>query len=109
VISGELLTGRDSELGIIRRALSGAGNHSGVVIAGAAGVGKTWLAREVLRRAEVSGERTNWIVGTESAHALPLGAFIGSLGEAMSDPLTNVRRVINSFVATASGSCSGGS
>jgi hypothetical protein len=99
VISGELLTGRDSELGIIRRALSGAGNHSGVVIAGAAGVGKTWLAREVLRRAEVSGERTNWIVGTESAHALPLGAFIGSLGEAMSDPLTNVRRVINSFVA----------
>jgi DNA-binding CsgD family transcriptional regulator len=99
VISAEPLTGRDSELGVIRRALSGAGNHSGVVIAGAAGVGKTWLAREVLRRAEASGERTTWIVGTESAHALPLGAFIGSLGEAMSDPLTNVRRVINSFVA----------
>jgi ATP/maltotriose-dependent transcriptional regulator MalT len=99
VISGELLTGRDGELGIIRRALSGAGNRSGVVIAGAAGVGKTWLAREVLRRAEAAGERTKWIVGTESAHALPLGAFIGSLGEAMSDPLTNVRRVINSYVA----------
>jgi DNA-binding CsgD family transcriptional regulator len=99
VISGDLLTGRDSELEIIRRALSGTGNHSGVVIAGAAGVGKTWLAREVLRRAEGSGERTNWIVGTESAHELPLGAFIGSLGDAMSDPLTNVRRVINSFVA----------
>jgi DNA-binding CsgD family transcriptional regulator len=98
VISGELLTGRDGELGIIRRALSGTGNHSGVLIAGAAGVGKTWLAREVLRRAEASGERTNWIVGTQSAYALPLGAFIGSLGEAMSDPLTNVRRVINSFV-----------
>jgi DNA-binding CsgD family transcriptional regulator len=99
VISAELLTGRDSELGIIRRALSGAGNHSGVLIAGAAGVGKTWLAREVLRRAKASGERTQWIVGTDSAHALPLGAFIGSLGEAMSDPLTNVRRVISSFVA----------
>ncbi|HET7075617.1 MAG TPA: AAA family ATPase, partial [Mycobacterium sp.] len=99
MISGELLTGRDGELGIIRRALSGAGNRSGVVIAGAAGVGKTWLAREVLRRAEAAGERTKWIVGTESAHALPLGAFIGSLGEAMSDPLTNVRRVINSYVA----------
>jgi DNA-binding CsgD family transcriptional regulator len=99
VISGELLTGRGSELGIIRRALSGAGNHSGVVIAGAAGVGKTWLVREALRRAESSGERTNWIVGTESARALPLGAFIGSLGEAMSDSLTDVRRVINSFVA----------
>jgi DNA-binding CsgD family transcriptional regulator/tetratricopeptide (TPR) repeat protein len=99
VIGGELLTGRDSELGIIRRALSGAGNHSGVVVAGAAGVGKTWLAHEVLRRAAASGERTKWIVGTNSAHALPLGAFIGSLGEAMSDSLTDVRRVINSFVA----------
>ncbi|MCV7382067.1 LuxR family transcriptional regulator [Mycobacterium alsense] len=99
MISGELLTGRDSELGTIRRALGGSGNHSGVVIAGPAGVGKTWLAREVLRRAEASGERTKWIVGTESARALPLGAFIGLLGDAMSDPLTNVRRVIESFVA----------
>jgi len=99
VIGGELLTGRDSEFAIIRRALSGVGSHSGVVIAGAAGVGKTWLAREALRRAEAAGERTKWIVGTESARALPLGAFIGDLGEAMSDPLTNVRRVINSFVA----------
>jgi DNA-binding CsgD family transcriptional regulator len=99
VTSGEPLTGRDNELRLVRRALGGSGNHSGVVIAGAAGVGKTWLAREALRRAEASGERTQWIVGTESARALPLGAFIGLLGDAMSDPLTNVRRVINSFVA----------
>ncbi|OBG28511.1 LuxR C-terminal-related transcriptional regulator [Mycobacterium sp. 852002-51057_SCH5723018] len=99
MISAKPLAGRDSELRFIRRALSGAGNHSGVVIAGAAGVGKTWLARETLRCAEASGERTQWIVGTESARALPLGAFIGLLGQAMSDPLTNVRRVINSFVA----------
>lgn len=99
VISGKPLAGRDSEMRLIRRALSGAGNHAGVVIAGAAGVGKTWLARETLRCAEASGERTQWIVGTESARALPLGAFIGLLGQAMADPLTNVRRVINSFVA----------
>jgi DNA-binding CsgD family transcriptional regulator len=100
VIGAESLTGRDSELGLIRRALSCGGNTScGVVIAGPAGVGKTWLAREALRRAETSGERTKWIVGTDSARVLPLGAFIGLLGEAMSDPLTNVRRVINSFVA----------
>ena len=59
VIGADPLTGRDSELGIIRRALGAAGNRSGVVIAGAAGVGKTWLAHEVLRRAEASGERTN--------------------------------------------------
>lgn len=99
VIGAEPLTGRDSELGIIRRALSAVGNHSGVVVAGAAGVGKTWLAHEALRRAAAAGERTKWIVGTDSAHALPLGAFIGSLGEAMSNPLTDVQRVINSFVA----------
>lgn len=99
MIGAEPQTGRDSELGVIRRALSGTGKQAGVVIVGPAGVGKTWLAREVLRRAEATGERTKWIVGTESAHALPLGAFIGSLGDAMSDPLTNVRRVINSFVA----------
>jgi hypothetical protein len=64
VISGDPLTGRDSELAAIRRALSGVGNYSGAVIAGAAGVGKTRLAREVLARAEASGERTYWIVGT---------------------------------------------
>ncbi|MGF2945408.1 LuxR C-terminal-related transcriptional regulator [Mycobacterium sp. Lab-001] len=95
----EPLAGRGSELTSIRCALSGAGRRSGVVIAGAPGVGKTWLAREALRRAEASGERTKWVVGTESARALPLGAFIGLLGDAMSDPLTNVRRVITSFVA----------
>lgn len=99
MISGDLLIGRDNELATIRRALSGADQHSGVLIAGAAGVGKTRLAREALRRAAASGERIKWIVGTQSARALPLGAFIGLLGDAMSDPLTNVRRVIESFVA----------
>ncbi|MEB4207620.1 helix-turn-helix transcriptional regulator [Mycobacterium sp. 94-17] len=99
MIGAEPLAGRDSELRIIRRALSPGGNRTGVVIAGAAGVGKTWLAQEVLRRAEASGECTKWIVATGSAQALPLGAFIGALGAAMSDPLTDVRRVINSFVA----------
>ncbi len=99
MIGVDPLTGRDSEFAFIRRSLTGAGSQSGVLIAGAAGVGKTWLAREALRRAEAAGERTKWIVGTESARPLPLGAFIGELGEAMSDPLTNVRRVIGSFVA----------
>jgi DNA-binding CsgD family transcriptional regulator/tetratricopeptide (TPR) repeat protein len=99
VISGDPLAGRDGELSTIRRALSGASKNSGVVIAGAAGVGKTRLAREVLARAESAGERTNWIVGTESARALPLGAFTALISDAIADPMPNVRHLINSLVA----------
>ena len=98
-MTGDLLTGRDRELGAIRRALSGAGNYSGVVICGAAGVGKTRLAREVLSRAQAAGERTNWITGTESARPLPLGAFTGSITETGSESMPDVGRLINSFVA----------
>lgn len=97
MISGDPLTGRDKELTVIRRALSGVGNHSGAVIVGAAGVGKTRLAREVLARAKASGERTYWIVGTQSAQQLPLGAFSASICGAISDPVSDVRRIINSF------------
>ncbi|WP_041302310.1 helix-turn-helix transcriptional regulator [Mycolicibacterium rhodesiae] len=99
MISGDPLAGRDGELSTIRRALSGVGKYSGVVIVGAAGVGKTRLAREVLTRAEAAGERTNWIVGTESARALPLGAFTALISDPIADPMPNVRHVINSFVA----------
>lgn len=99
MISGDPLTGRDDELAFIRRALHAGGRHAGVVIVGAAGVGKTRLAREVLARAKTGGERTNWIVGTESARSLPLGAFAASLVDPVADALPSVRRVINSFVA----------
>ncbi|MDT5019141.1 MAG: hypothetical protein QOD39_5301, partial [Mycobacterium sp.] len=99
MISGDPLAGRDDELASIRRALSGGSKHSGVVIVGPAGVGKTRLAREVLARAEAAGECTNWIVGTESARALPLGAFTALISEAIADPMPNVRHLINSFVA----------
>jgi DNA-binding NarL/FixJ family response regulator len=98
-MTGDLLTGRDTELGAIRRALSGAGNYCGVVICGAAGVGKTRLAREVLARAQAAGERTNWITGTESARPLPLGAFTGSITETAAGSMPDVGRLINSFVA----------
>ena len=99
MISGDPLAGRDGEMATIRRALSGGSKNSGVVIVGAAGVGKTRLAREVLTRAETAGERTNWIVGTESARALPLGAFTALISDAIADPMPNVRQLINSFVA----------
>lgn len=99
MIGGDVLTGRDSELMSIGRVLGGVGNYTGVVIVGAAGVGKTRLAREVLARAEASGEHTSWIVGTESARRIPLGAFSASLSDVQSDPLSTVRRLVDSFTA----------
>jgi len=101
VTSGVALTGRDSELAVINRALRGVGGHSGVVIVGAPGVGKTRLAREVVRQAAAGGQCTAWIVGTESARPLPLGAFTSSMGDPITDPLPSVRRIINSFCAPA--------
>jgi DNA-binding CsgD family transcriptional regulator/tetratricopeptide (TPR) repeat protein len=103
VISGDALTGRDSELVTLRRALSGVGNFAGVVIAGAAGVGKTRLARELLGQAAASGTRTTWVVGTASARPIPLGAFTASLVDDDSEPVPSVRRVINSLVAQQRG------
>lgn len=47
----------------------------GVVLAGAPGVGKTRLAREVLGRAEADGFVTRWVAATRSARTVPLGAF----------------------------------
>jgi hypothetical protein len=75
VISGDPLMGRDNELALIRRTLGGVGKRVGVVIVGAPGVGKTRLAREVITRAATAGDRTHWIVGTESARPPPLGVF----------------------------------
>jgi DNA-binding CsgD family transcriptional regulator len=98
LIDGEPLLGRDNELAKIQRAVSGSRDCSGVVIAGGPGVGKTRLAREILSRAAASGKRTNWVVGTESVRSVPLGAFVGTIGDAISNPLSDVRRVINSFV-----------
>ncbi|HEV7419613.1 MAG TPA: LuxR family transcriptional regulator [Mycobacterium sp.] len=103
MISGDALTGRDSELVTLRRALSGVGNFAGVVIAGAAGVGKTRLARELLAQAASSGTRTSWVVGTASARPIPLGAFTATLAGEAFDPVPSVRRVINSLVAQQRG------
>ena len=102
VTSGDALTGRDTELAELRRALSGAGKYAGVMIAGAPGVGKTRLARELVGRAAFTGMHTNWIVGTESARPIPLGAFTTTLSSeamaAVAASAPSVRRVIDSLV-----------
>lgn len=64
------LIDRPDEFDAIRAALTnGAG---GVVLIGAAGVGKTTLARIVTESLNLP---VHWVVGTESARSIPLGAF----------------------------------
>ncbi|NMO89334.1 LuxR C-terminal-related transcriptional regulator [Actinomycetospora sp. TBRC 11914] len=64
-------SGRTTELNVVTRALSG---HGVVVIAGASGVGKSRLAREVVARA-ADAAGSGIAVATESARDVPLGAF----------------------------------
>jgi DNA-binding CsgD family transcriptional regulator len=68
------LIGRDRELGDAGRLLSDAA-AGGVVVSGAAGVGKTRLAAEVGRVAAGRGCVVEWVRATRSAGAIPLGAF----------------------------------
>ena len=68
------LTGRADKLRIIEAAMSDR-DSSGIVIGGAAGVGKSRLAREALNAAASHGRGCRWALATSSARALPLGAF----------------------------------
>jgi len=71
------------------------------VLAGAAGVGKTRLAREVLATAQRRGALVRWAVATASARALPLGAFAATLGVVGADPARLVRQASEALLAGA--------
>jgi predicted ATPase len=85
------IVGREEELAFIERARGAA--VSAVVLLGPAGVGKSRLAREVLRRAEDAGLVTRWVQATRSAATVPLGAFAGVIpdGARSEDPLELLR------------------
>src|SRR5437899_1323560 len=68
------LMGRREELALFEQALATSG-MSGVVFAGAAGVGKTRLAREALAAAEAKGWVARWAVATQAAASIPFGAL----------------------------------
>jgi DNA-binding CsgD family transcriptional regulator len=69
--------GRQAELELCDRALSGDG--AGIVIFGAAGVGKTRLADECRDRAAANGYPTERVVGSQTAALLPLSAVVALL------------------------------
>jgi DNA-binding CsgD family transcriptional regulator len=81
------IVGRGEELAFIERAR--AATTSAVVLLGPAGVGKSRLAREALRRGEDEGLVARWVQATRSAATVPLGAFAGIIpdGARSEDPL----------------------
>ena len=96
------LTGRAEEMGAIEAAIL-ASDVSGIVVFGAAGVGKSRIAREALSAAESRGCEGRWVVGTSSARTLPLGAFTAWAQSGVTDTVQLVRGVIESLTAAAPG------
>lgn len=94
--------GRSEELRAIEAALF-APDVSGIVVHGAAGVGKSRIVREALSVAESRGCETRWAVGTSSARAVPLGAFTAWAPSDVSDTVQLLRGVIESLTAPSEG------
>lgn len=97
------LVGRKEELDYVGASLS---RSSGVVLAGAAGVGKTRLAMEALDQARSRGLATHWAVATRSAASIPFGALAHLLPpavEADSDQLGLLRRGLEVLAKKANG------
>lgn len=96
------LIGRAEEMRNIEADLS-ASDVSGVLICGAAGVGKSRIAREALAVAASRGWETRWTVGTSSAQAIPLGPFTAWSPSGVADTGQLLRGVIESLTASSCG------
>jgi DNA-binding CsgD family transcriptional regulator len=96
------LTGRSEEMRAIAAATL-ASDVSGIVICGAAGVGKSRVAREALSSAASRGCETRWAVGTSAARRLPLGAFTAWAQAGVTDTVQLMRGVIDSLTAATAG------
>src|SRR6185312_14757606 len=96
------LTGRSKEMRLIEAALSDR-DCCGIVVCGAAGVGKSRIAREAMTSAASNGCEVRWVVATSSARALPLGALRSWVGPAGGDSLQLVRGVIESLTSAPDG------
>ena len=76
---------------------------SGVIVCGAAGVGKSRIAREALSLAAAKGCEERWVVGTSSARALPLGALASWAGPEGGESFQLVRGMIESLTSASPG------
>jgi DNA-binding CsgD family transcriptional regulator len=90
------LLDRPAEQEAIRRAL-GTGETCGAVLVGAAGVGKTTLARTVTSSLRA---KVNWAACTETSRGIPLGAFARWVGPSpMRDPIALIASARESILA----------
>jgi DNA-binding CsgD family transcriptional regulator len=87
------LVGRRAELEALGAVIGDAG-VDGVVVAGAAGVGKTRLAREALAQLKAAGRDVEWVAATRAAASIPFGAVSHLLpaGERIGDDRLNTLR-----------------
>jgi DNA-binding CsgD family transcriptional regulator len=96
------LTGRSDELQLIKAALVDPA-LSGIVVSGAAGVGKSRIAREAMSFVAAKGRPVRWAMATSAARTLPLGAFASFADSIAADSLGVVRDVISSLTSTSAG------
>lgn len=95
------LVQRQGEFDVILRALTADAGTCGVVLTGAAGVGKTTLAR--FATASLPGG-VRWVAGTESARSIPLGVFAHLVGSATSrDPVNFLAAAREALLADGAG------
>jgi DNA-binding CsgD family transcriptional regulator len=94
------LIGRSGEMRSIQAAIA-ASDVAGIVVRGAAGVGKSRIAREALAAAQSAGWGVQWVVGSSSARAVPLGAFSAWAQSGVTDAVQLVHGVIESLTGTS--------
>ena len=97
------LIGRREELAAVEQSLTSVGSGA-VVLAGAAGVGKTRLAMEALGMLEARGFVVRWAAATQAASSIPFGAvahLLPRLGETAPDRAELLRRSVDGLVAAA--------
>jgi DNA-binding CsgD family transcriptional regulator len=81
-----------------------ASDTSGIVVWGAAGVGKSRIAHAALAAVASHGYEPRWAVGTSSGQTIPLGAFTAWAQSGATDTVALLRGVIDSLTSSSAGS-----
>jgi DNA-binding NarL/FixJ family response regulator len=96
------MMGRDKEMKIVREALTD-DRTTGLVLAGAAGVGKTRLALAAAAEAQAAGHAVARAVATRAASAIPFGALAQLLPPLEGRPAGILRRAAAALRERAAG------